>query len=623
MKHLIHKFKFNQISTNFLYCDLAHPLKDTMKRSTASASLNSDMKQYYNINTGQVLNETSKYDDNKENKTVTFSDQDSDESIMKPPLQSTSSGYYSLDETEGEMWRSDPSDEKSYRNSNLSNAIFKPERVSTAKKGCMVTSDIHSPSFTNLSQIKSIDSFCHTNEIEIVSHTTKKEDSLIIEKAVNSSEDSITVESFDKISKDTHHTKLHSPGICDSCRGSFADWEETYNICEKTILNQTKKIIESEVKVSQKDDELKKINIQLKEAQNIKKKMEERNEELANCLMAINNILLLEEDDVLRSQINEVLENVDVIGDIEDDVFEENPKTISDCEKSSGNTKQKTEKIIPIISNIGSTPSYTSSGYSSTEDEREQIDRCRLYRKAHDPRRHSIAPSTLKRIAYDTKKDRRNSMVIKNTIKVGKENDSTEEEAFIDSIQIDGKTIKSDRTLRLQNEKQMNRSDYRRHSTKAISHLYSSIVNTRRQSSYIPSQNSNYVKGKHETDKVHNKDRSRPLSCSNAIVDTSIPKVVSGTRVGYPRKMSPLKKQHSFNKSNLSVGKKCNPCGIRFKIGAPSYKCSDCLVICHLECMHIISTSCHSMKLNSKNVASTSEKYKNYFQSPLLFEADI
>ena len=595
-------------------------LKEIMKRSTASTSLNSDIKLCYNINAGQVLNETCKYDINKENKIVTFSDQDSDESMMKPPLQSTSSGYYSLDETEGDLWRADTSNGKSYRNSNLSNTVFKPARVSTAKKGFILTSNTQSSSGTNLSQLTSIDSFCNINEMEIISHTTKNEDSRVIENAVNSSKHSNTVESFDKICKDTHHTKLHSPVICDSCRESFAEWEETYNICEKTIINQTKKIIENEVKLSQKDDELKKINIQLNEAISIKEKIEERNEQLANCLMAINNILLLEEDDVLRSQINEVLENVDVIGDIDDEVFEENPKSLTGREKSSGDTKQKTEKIIP---NFGSTLLNSSSGYSSTEDEREQNDRCRLYRKAHDPRRHSIAPSTLKRVAIDTKKDRRNSMVIKNTIKVGKENDNTEEEAFIDSIQIDGKTIKSDITLRLQNEKLMDRSDYRRHSTKAMSHLYSSIIDTRRQSSYIPSQNSKYVKGNNESDKVHNKDRSRPLSCSNAIDDTSIPKVVSGTRVGYPRKMSPLKKQHSFNKSNLSVGKKCYPCGNRFRIGAPSYKCSDCLVICHLECMHIIPKSCHSTKFNPKNVVSTSEKYRNYFQSPLLFEADI
>ena len=83
-----------------------------MKRSTASTSLNLDVKQCDNINAGQVLNETCKYDNNKENKLVTFSDQDSDESMMKPPLQSTSSGYYSLDETEGDLWRSDTSNDK-------------------------------------------------------------------------------------------------------------------------------------------------------------------------------------------------------------------------------------------------------------------------------------------------------------------------------------------------------------------------------------------------------------------------------------------------------------------------------------------------------------------------------
>ena len=593
-----------------------------MKRSTASTSLNPYQNHFENcddIDSGKIVNKNSKPENNKENKIVTFSDQDSDESIFKPPLQSTSSGYYSLDETEGDMSRSYSSKNNSYKNSDISNTTFKPERVSTAKKGFVSKSNTECYSAANFSLLQSFDSFCHANKIEKMSNTTENEGNQMIPDEIKSQDNLLVVPSSNYSYEDAHHTKLRSPDICKSCRGSFAEWEETYNICEKTILNQTKRIIENEVKLSQKEEELMKINRQLEEVKIIKEKMAEKNEQLSNCLLAINNILILEEDDVLRSQINEVLENVDVIGDMDDDVFEESSGKPKNTEKGCGNTKHRNDKNIP---NFGSINSNSSSGYSSTEDEREKSNNVRLFRKAHDPRRHSIAPSTLNKLVFE-KKDRRNSMVIKTTVKVGNENANIEEDAFIDSIQIDGKTIKSDRTLSKQNKKLFNRSDYRRHSTKAITHLYSSIINPRRQSSYIPSPSSKNVKVAHEHENTHNVDLIRPLSCSIASDATSIPKVVSATRVGYPRKISPLKKQHSFNKSNLSVGKKCHPCGNRFKIGAPSYKCSDCLVICHLECMHIAPSSCHSTKSNSKNDAIASEKYKNYFQSPLLFEADI
>ena len=103
--------------------------------------LDNKFENCVDIDSGKILNKNSKPENNKENKIVTFSDQDSDESIFKPPLQSTSSGYYSLDETEGDMSRSYSSKNNSYKNSDISNTAFKPERVSTAKKGFMAKSN--------------------------------------------------------------------------------------------------------------------------------------------------------------------------------------------------------------------------------------------------------------------------------------------------------------------------------------------------------------------------------------------------------------------------------------------------------------------------------------------------
>ena len=77
-----------------------------MKRFEASSTLsveNSLMGKCDNSNIDKRFNQRCKIqNDHDNNRTVTFSDQDSDESIFKVPLQSTSSGYYSLDETEND-----------------------------------------------------------------------------------------------------------------------------------------------------------------------------------------------------------------------------------------------------------------------------------------------------------------------------------------------------------------------------------------------------------------------------------------------------------------------------------------------------------------------------------------
>ena len=142
-----------------------------MKRFEASSTLIVETPHIRKCNIDQKFDQScniqNKHDNNR---TVTFSDQDSDESIFKVPLQSTSSGYYSLDETENDSSKSIASNSKSYKKSDFNETIFKPVRVSTSKRAS-VTSECCSS--VNLTRLQSFDSFCQNNQIHKISDCKK------------------------------------------------------------------------------------------------------------------------------------------------------------------------------------------------------------------------------------------------------------------------------------------------------------------------------------------------------------------------------------------------------------------------------------------------------------------
>ena len=369
--------------------------------------------------------------------------------------------------------------------------------------------------------------------------------------------------------------------------------------------------------MGRKEDELKQATTLLEDVKKKLSEVEENREHLSNCLLIVNNILSLEDDDLLRSKIYEVLESVDIMGDIDDDVFEEEVKVVSDSDVPTNIINETKDSNLLTLGSMSST---TSSGYLSTEDEREKINMHSHQQKPINERRHSVAIGNLNTpLSAVSQRYRRNSMVIKTTMEVEPNDENVKKKCFIESINLDGKNIKGNLHFKNATYKSEVTVD-RRHSVQPISSLLSSKF-SRRQSSYTPNSQRPARMNRDKEHLLPNSYDDYKISSFKGNPDTlPLERIISTTRVGYPRKAPSFIKEHSFQKSNFIVSKKCFPCGNRLKVGRSGYRCTDCLIICHLECMHNVPLPCHFDKAHQTGFMNNNEKYKNYFQSPPLYE---
>ena len=266
------------------------------------------------------------------------------------------------------------------------------------------------------------------------------------------------------------------------------------------------------------------------------------------------------------------------------------------------------------LNEIGSSAA-SSYNYLSSEEEKDYRPPSGSDINLSSQRRHSVVFGMSARASKTTQKDRRNSMVIKAVIELGPENDSIQRTPCIESIQLGSNEIKNSLIRRSVHDK----SNYpmnRRHSMQPVTHSHGP-KSKRCQSGYapfgsIPISSSKLVKSviNESNDQADESLSSEILKCRRE------PMITSSTRVGYPRKATSLIKEHSFQRNIFMVGRKCSPCGSRIKVGKTGYRCNDCSIICHLECMHIVPPRCFSDKNKDEISKDTSDQICNYFQSP-------
>ena len=537
-----------------------------MKRCTASSSLISPSENF-EVSRYKMLENTSSYNRNKNRRSMQFSPsfQLDDKCLSRHYIQSTSSGYSSLDDT-----------------GSLSSNASCPRRESAkiVKEKCD-TNICSSSTKTALSTI----------------HTTSKHTSIL--------------QASKKSCQDNGKSDICMPKICTNCKPTLAEWEKTYYLCETTIIEQTKIISKKDKELFRKDYDLRKIKMELKALKKELYELKEHRDDLSNGLLMINNILSAEGDTTLRKKIYEVFENIDIMGELENDVFE-NPKTALSRDELCINNFKPMDK--DRSNEIGSSTAF-SYNYLSSEEEKDYSPSSGSDVNLSSQRRHSVAFGMSTRPSKTTQTDRRNSMVIKTVIELGPENDSIQRTPCIESIQLGSNEIKNGlirRSFHDENYYPINR----RHSMQPVTHSHGP-KSKRCQSSYAP-YDSIAISSPKLVKSVINEsnDETEESLSSEILVCHREPVVTSSTRVGYPRKASSLIKEHSFQRNIFMVGRKCSPCGSRIKVGKTGYRCNDCSTICHLECMHIVPPRCFSNKNKDEISKDTSDKICNYFQSP-------
>lgn len=417
---------------------------------------------------------------------------------------------------------------------------------------------------------------------------------------------------------------LHSPTnleIISHVHGVLK-WRKMCKLTEMKCKELTRSLTEKDEELFSKECDIRQTKLMLQEEQRKVQKLEEQYDHLSGSLFIINNLLLEKGNVPENNQILEILEGLDIIGNLN---YEQSAEDVKSIGTFAVEEKKESNSSVKELNNANSEILLLPAKHSSISRKIGRDDRQRSNKKSgnnvYSKRRHSVAASNCHASVGIEERNRRNSMVIRTTINLDARGE-TDEQSRIESIHFGNNNIEIKKRQR-QLPDGCNLQSRKRYSI----HLQKDRVNPtlhRRQSCNIPNP--------HQMDTVdgqrfcmfpeyHGKCNAGSSeefavcrdtsSVLNRIWDT--PKTSKG-------KGSSFIKEHSFKKKGFIVNKKCYPCGNRIRLGKSGFKCADCSIVCHLECMHNVPLPCHFDALSTVTSHTPMRKYNNYFQSPPLLE---
>ena len=380
--------------------------------------------------------------------------------------------------------------------------------------------------------------------------------------------------------------------------------------------------------------------IMVKEEQNKVKKLKEQYDNLINSLLVINNLFLEKSDNNdIRETILELMQDIDIFGQIgNDEIFmEERQRCVSNVDDAElqgewyegqhdGDREGACED--EDDNDVFFTPQKNSCSANHRCGKDEGLNRFphpKAFQNILGGRRHSVAVPCIISSKLE-EKSRRSSMVIRTTLSL-QDGQQMKEESHIESIHLPDN---NNRERKKSHRKPVGHGDHtrqRRHSMQIPRH-YCPPSQTPRHMSYnlpstckmnIPSNQSfSMFPGTHNI--CDAMDNTTIEHAMNARGDSTIQQeAVAHNSKGFKDTDISYLNEHSYEKKCFIMVKKCHPCGNRIKLGKCGYKCTNCAVVCHLECMHNVPLPCHIQSSSS----TPGEIYTNsYFQSPPLFDSN-
>lgn len=453
-------------------------------------------------------------------------------------------------------------------------------------------------------------------------------------RSTGSTDDSY-VQNYDISDKTFKHScnnsSLDPSGTAESSQLQPAsNWEKRCYQLEENYCSLTSKLIKKEEELFLNELELRQMKLILQAEQRKLLDIEEHRNQLSNCVSMINNIVFASETDHLCEKIYGILKGVDIIGSCENNNFGENIRTSLAAQKEQDLNSYKVSFADPFSSD------YLRSGY-------EETTKVNIGSRGEHPdkRRHSVAITPQVCTARAKKDPRRSSMVIRTTLQLGPEG-LMEEHTRIDSINLGSNNSIEEPLYENCNVQQQHKrylaQPIPRHTSSPIPRRQScNFANISRiqssESSQLLRRQSLNVPNINRMDSTDNKrfcvfSKYHDKCDANSVKEDKIEqnpsvitsKIENGRSIPPRRERLPsLLKEHSFQKKNFIVIKKCYPCGHRIKLGRAGFKCTDCAIFCHLECMHNVPLPCHLQEFGKQTLKNMP---KNYFQSPPLLDTN-